>query len=168
VTIYTLSERNRFVRDALIDVVVCVGGGRRTRLRLACGARVEEVDVAENDLRLVTLLTGLLVIPAAGFQFAVEVEQTALLHVVTDNLCGARERGNVVPLGLLDDVAAVVLILLGGCELEVRDENAAVGAAGLGGFRSVSDQCNAIESLCHCGISLLGSVGLRLWPCGRW
>ena len=25
----------------------------------------------------------------------------------------------------------------------------------------------SIFALCHCGISLLGSVGLRLWPCGR-
>jgi len=114
---------------------------------------------------LVTLLTRPLSIPAAGFQFAFEVEQTAFFHVVADNLCGARERGNVVPSVFLDDVAAVVLVLLGlrGWSSRLRTPPLVLRVSS--GFRSVSINATRLSPCAIVVSPSWGVVGLRLWPC---
>ncbi len=114
-------EGDVVVGDALVGVVGLGGGGalrRSWRWRIGVAAAAfaaaaglaEQGEFVDEDLGLVFLLAGLLVVPGAGLDLAFDEELCALLDVVADDLGGALEGDEVVPLGLVGPVALLILL----------------------------------------------------------
>jgi len=106
------SEGDVIVRDALVSVVRCIGGGGRlswaggpVAAALTAARLAEEREFVDQNLGLVTLCARLLVVPRARLDLALDEELSALLHVVADDLRGTLERDQIVPFGLIDPVA---------------------------------------------------------------
>ena len=116
------------------------------RRRLAA----EEGEFVDEDLGPVFLLAGLLVVPGAGLDLAFDEELGALLDVVADDLGGALEGDEVVPLGLvLPSCLCWSFCAVGGGEGEAGDGHAAGGGTDLGIFAYVAEEKNFIDAFCH-------------------
>src|SRR5580704_16990981 len=97
-------EGDVVVGDALVGVVGLTGwrtlveAGRAglgvaaaAAFAAATGCAAEEGQFVDEDLSLVLLLAGLLVVPGAGLDLAFDEELGALLDVVSDDLRGTAE-----------------------------------------------------------------------------
>ncbi len=76
----------------------------------------QQGDVPDDDLCAKDLLPGVLVIPGARRQTTLDEELDALGRVVADNLRGSLVSNQIVPLGLVLLLAALVLVALCGCQ----------------------------------------------------
>ncbi len=90
-----------------------------------------------------------LVVPGAGLDLAFDEELGAFFDVVADDLGGALEADDIVPLGLVGPVALRVLLPVGGGEGEAGDGHAAGGGTNLGVFADVAEEENFVDAFCH-------------------
>ena len=163
------SEGDVIVRDALVSVVRCIGGGGRlswaggpVAAALTAARLAEEREFVDQNLGLVTLCARLLVVPRARLDLALDEELSALLHVVADDLRGTLERDQIVPLGLIDPVALRILRAIRSCEGKARDGHAAVGGANLRLFADVAEKKNFVNAFLPLWYLPPGSVELSV------
>src|SRR5205085_9637382 len=90
-------------------------GGRRGRAsrtvaaaRFAVAFAIEHLQLAVDDLGAIALLAGLLVLPAIGADRALDVDQRALAQILPADFGQAGPGDDVVPLGALLLLAALV------------------------------------------------------------
>ncbi len=110
---------------------------------------VEHLQIVDDDLRDVTILTAL-VLPLASLQAALDVDFRALAHVLLRDLGKAAENDQAVPLRALLLLAA---LLVGpgvtGGEVDVADWRAGLGEADLGILTDVADQDDLVDASGH-------------------
>ena len=133
---------------------VAAGGGS-----FAAGFAAEQGEFVAEDLGLVLLFAAGLVVPGASLNLAFDEELRAFFDVVADDLGGALEADDIVPLGLVGPVALSVLLPVGGGEREAGDGHAAGGGTDLGVFADVAEEEDFIDALCH--VKNSGGVALR-------
>jgi len=157
-------EGDVVVGDAYVGVVglavagrgaLVVGGGAGFGVAataggaFAAGLAAEQGEFVDEDLGLVFLFAAGLVVPGAGLDLAFDEELGALLDVVANDLGGALEADQVVPLGLVGPVALGVLLAVRGGEREAGDGHAAGGGTDFGVFADVAEEENFVDAFCH-------------------
>src|ERR1700723_3271536 len=85
-----------------------------------------------NDLSAVALLTGLLVIPAAGLNLSFDIQLGALLDIIANDFCRPREGHQVVPFSAVLPVSLGVFLPVAGCQRQVSHHGAAGRRTNLG------------------------------------
>src|SRR3981081_2096248 len=154
-------ERDVVVGDAYVGVVGGVGGSAlvvagAARLGVAAGGgafaaglAAEQGELVAQNFSLVLLFAAGLVVPGTGLDLPLDEELRTLLDVVADDLGGALEADDVVPLGLVGPVALGVLLPVGSGEREAGDGHAAGGGTDLGVFADVAEEEDFVDAFCH-------------------
>src|SRR5262245_46007933 len=172
--LYPCLERNIVFHVVEVAALLRRGGlRRRRRPRLAAVAAAphlsrlparlaaalapsQHLHGVAADFGAVAVLAGLLVLPLARAQAALDVHLRAFLEVLAGDFRQAAEEGNAVPLGLLLHLAArLVLPAVGGGDADVGDRLAAGQIAGLGVCAEVADNDHLVHR-CHLYVSLIG------------
>jgi len=121
-TAKTALERYVVVGNAYVGVVWLTGGlalvvaggvGFRVaagRGSFAAGFAAEQREFVAEDLGLVLLFAAGLVVPGAGLDLTLNEELRTFFDVVADDLGGALEADDIVPLGLVGPIALGVLL----------------------------------------------------------
>jgi hypothetical protein len=115
----------------------------------AAGFTAEQGEFVTKDLGLVLLFTAGLIVPGAGLDLSFDKKLGAFFDVVADDLGGALEADDIVPLGLVGPVALSVLLPVGGGEREAGDGHAAGGGTNLGVFADVAEKEDFVDAFCH-------------------
>src|SRR5258707_1975831 len=154
-------EGDVVVGDAYVGVVGLAGGGAlvvacaarlgvaASRSAFAAGFAAEKGEFVAEDLGLVLLFAAGLVVPGASLDLAFDEELRAFFDVVADDLGGALEANDIVPLGLVGPVALGVLLPVGGGERGAGDRHAAGGGTDLRGFSDRADDVELIDGFCQ-------------------
>jgi hypothetical protein len=164
-------EGNVIVSDAYVGVVGLAGWGAlvvaggvgfgvaAAGCTFASRFSAEEGELVDEDLGLVLFLAAGLVVPGAGLDLAFDEDLRALFDVVADDLGGALEADDIVPLGLVCPVALGIFLPVGSGQREAGDGHAAGGGTDLGVFADVAEEEDFIDALCH--VKNSGGVALR-------
>src|ERR1022692_3152310 len=97
-------------------LVHAAGLARASTAFAAAGiASAEQHQIVDDDLGLIFLLTGFLVVPGIAMQAAFDVNLATLLQVLGGDFGGTLEGHQVVPLGAILPVAVFVLDAIRGC-----------------------------------------------------
>src|ERR1019366_7517959 len=143
------SKRDVVVGDALVGEVRrgrrgrgargigCAGGLAVAAAAFATRFRADEGEVVNDDLRAVSLLAGLLVVPGSIGDFAFDEKRGALLDVILGRLREFVEADEVMPFGFVYPIPLCILCAIRRSQGEVRDGHAAAGGTNLGLFADV-------------------------------
>src|ERR1700761_1079493 len=124
-----------------------------TAAAFTVAASADQDQIVDDDLGAVDLLAAVLVVPGARGEASFDVELVALLHVVADDLRGARVGDDVVPFGAILPLARLVLVAVGGGDREVGDPLAAGEELDLRVLAEIAEQCDLVDALCHGSLS---------------
>src|ERR1700722_12917068 len=173
----SILERDVVVSDAYVRVLGLAGWGAlvvaggvgfgvtAAGCTFASRFSAKEGKLVDEDLGLVLLLAAGLVVPRAGLDLAFDQDLRSLFDVVADDLGGALEADDIVPLGLVCPVALGIFLPIGGGQGEAGDGHAAGGGTDLGVFADVAEEENFVDAFCHVSVLLLWCGGVR--DCGR-
>src|SRR4249920_62934 len=139
------------LRCTLVEVVGCATRTATVTLAssAAFGSSAKQNQIVGYDFRHVLLLIGLLVVPGARLQAALDVDLAAFLEILTRNFCKALPEHHVVPFGSVLPRAALVFEAFVGGHGDLRNRCALRCVLHFGVLAKIADKNDFVNALWH-------------------